>query len=663
MKKKIINGILMVAMVVATSTSFVSCKDTSEDVKTDLMAQVNAVKANLEPRMQQAEANITDLQGRMASAESDIAKLKTDVKELRDDLTDLEKRVKANEENIATLQTKVGDLEGRMDNVEGRLDKIEAALANLITSVNVNATSNGILANSMLFPGINMQFLGAAYGQATYAGEFPSTEADDYISGHGVVLTANDIAGAEKTEWGANEYLPVEKANAGTIYFTINPSNINANDAAQVALSLINSQNAASFVELGKIEQDTETELAWGLTRGENDPKLWKAEATIDLDNAETLEKVIDPTQMIDFKQIASQVRTLVSDAYHSAGTTSAAKATSKELIKGGAQILATLLQTEIPSMPALALKAQWGDQVVGERSVLSDYSLAATAYKPLSFGFGAELGVDGRTISLDKIDAAVAKLVNKVQDRLNRLDVKLQDAKIDIDLDGVTTGSTIYLVFRTDATNKIINDSWKVVAATGVPVTAVTYLGGPTTADKEHYAAMGTAEALYTSLPATALNEMVSEALQVINDVNYYADRAKNLEARATNFLEKYINKVILKIANDGLTRVLEPVLLYQGSEGVNRLADGISVKAGAEIDLIPTTMTFELFAPAYKKYVAVIGKDGKAKNPVVLTRGQKDFSKVTVKIEEGDQAVVYSALDFSGKQIAKKVTINVVK
>ena len=155
----------------------------------------------------------------------------------------------------------------------------------------------------------------------------------------------------------------------------------------------------------------------------------------------------------------------------------------------------------------------------------------------------------------------------------------------------------------------------------------------------------------------------MVSEALQVITDVNYYADRAKNLEVRATNFLEKYINKVILKIANDGLTRVLEPVLLYQGSEGVNRLAPGVSVKAGAEIDLIPTTMTYELFAPAYKKYVAVIGKDGKAKNPVVLTRGQKDFSKVTVKIEEGDQAIVYSALDFSGKQIAKKVAINVVK
>ena len=656
MKKKIINGILMVALVGATSTSFVSCKDTSEDVKTDLMAQVNAVKANLEPRVEQAEHDIDALEVRMDSAEVDIKTLKGDVAGLKTRVANLE-------DEADSLAQVTKTIEGQLSKVETKINAIVYALENMVTSVTVNATSNGILANSKVFPGLNLQFLGAAYGQATYAGEFPSTEADDYVAGHGVVLTANDIAGAKKTEWGANDYLPVEKANAGTMYFTLNPSNISDLEAQKIALSLVNSQNAASFVEIGKAEKDTTTVLEWGLTRAEFQPTLWKAEATIDLDDAETLKKVIDPTQMIDFKSIADKVRTLISDAYHSARTTSAAKATAKEVLKDGAQIVATLLKTEIPSMPALALKAEWND-TVGTRSVLSDYSLAATAYKPLSFGFGAELGIDGRTISLDKIDAAVAKLANKVQDRLNRLDVKLQDAKIDIDLDGATTaGSTIYLVFRTDATNKIINDSWKVVAATAVPATAVLYAGGATTTGSEHYAAMGTADALYTSLPATALNEMVSEALQVINDVNYYADRAKNLEVRATNFLEKYINKVILKIANDGLTRVLEPVLLYQGSEGVNRLAPGVSVKAGAEIDLIPTTMTYELFAPAYKKYVAVIGKDGKAKNPVVLTRGQKDFSKVTVKIEEGDQAIVYSALDFSGKQIAKKVAINVVK
>lgn len=90
MKKKIINGILMVALVGATSTSFVSCKDTSEDVKTDLMAQVNAVKANLEPRVEQAEKDIDALEYRMDTAESDIKTLKSDVTSLKNRVSTLE---------------------------------------------------------------------------------------------------------------------------------------------------------------------------------------------------------------------------------------------------------------------------------------------------------------------------------------------------------------------------------------------------------------------------------------------------------------------------------------------------------------------------------------------------------------------------------------------
>ena len=635
MKKKIINGILMVALVGATSTSFVSCKDTSEDVKTDLMAQVNAVKANLEPRVEQAETDIKNLQGRMTTAETNIADLQTEVGKIKN-------RVSKLEEEKDSLAQVTKTIEGQLSKVETKINSIVYALENMVTSVTVNATSTNILTNSKLFPGINAQFLGAAYGMANYAGQFPSTEADDYIAGHGVVLSKNEIAGAEITEWDANAYLPVEKANAGTVYFTLNPSNIDATAAEKLALSLINSQNAASFVKLGTVEQDTLTELEWGITRGEFEPKLWKATATIDLEDAETKEKILDPTQIIDFKSIGNDVKTLISDAYHGSKT----KATAKELLKNGAQIVATLLQTEIPSMPALALKAEWND-TVGTRSVLSDYSIAATAYKPLGFGFGAELGIDGRTISLDKIDAAVAKVINKIQDKANRLDLKLQN--VNIDFSNVNTNNFhVYLHYTTSGTPAVI---------TGITINS-TAAG----ADEEINFSNDIKKIL-ADIPADALNDLVKEGLNVIADVNSYAERAKNLEVRVTNFLETYINKVILKIANDGLTRVLEPVMLYQGDKGVNRLATGASIKAGAEIDLIPTTMTKEIFAPAYKKYVAVIGKDGKAKNPVVLTRGQKDFSKVTVKIEEGDQAIVYSALDFSGKQIAKKYAINVVK
>ena len=159
MKKKIINGILMVALVGATSTSFVSCKDTSEDVKTDLMAQVNAVKANLEPRVEQAEKDIDALEGRMDTAESDIKTLKSDV-------TSLKNRVSTLEQEKDSLAQVTKTIEGQLTQVETKINTIVEALQKMVTSVTVNATSTNILENSKLFPGVNMQFLGAIYGEA-----------------------------------------------------------------------------------------------------------------------------------------------------------------------------------------------------------------------------------------------------------------------------------------------------------------------------------------------------------------------------------------------------------------------------------------------------------------------------------------------------------------
>ena len=278
MKKKIINGILMVALVAATSTSFVSCKDTSEDVKTDLMAQVNAVKANLEPRVEQAEKDIDALEGRMTTAESDIATLKQDVADIKEDIAELDTRV-------GDLEEATEDLQKRMNTVEDRINAIVDALRNMVTSVTVNATSTSILQNSKLFPGLDLQFLGAAYGQAEGNGKFPSTTT---LKGHGTALDASDFEAADQIEWSKNDFLPLAeegKAPAGTVYFTVNPSNI---DIANLGdLKLIDSQNGESFVTIDKeAAKASDATLTWGITRADGDtfaPTLWEAPAIIDL--------------------------------------------------------------------------------------------------------------------------------------------------------------------------------------------------------------------------------------------------------------------------------------------------------------------------------------------------------------------------------------------
>jgi hypothetical protein len=157
-----------------------------------------------------------------------------------------------------------------------------------------------------------------------------------------------------------------------------------------------------------------------------------------------------------------------------------------------------------------------------------------------------------------------------------------------------------------------------------------------------------------------TQINNMINEVNQLMHQAKSYADRSKSFEQRVSNFLEKELNRVISKVATDGFTRVLEPIILFQINDNyaVSRFFNGTTLPAG-KVDLIPTTMTYELLAPAYKKYVAVKKADGSFAFQKVLTKGDKDFNKVTVDLAAGNYTVIYSALDFSGKQIAKKYDV----
>ncbi|MBE6271998.1 MAG: hypothetical protein E7101_13790 [Prevotella ruminicola] len=669
MKKKIINGILMVALVGATSTSFVSCKDTSEDVKTDLMAQVNAVKANLEPRVQQAETDIDALEGRMSTAEGDITTLKGDVTGLKNDVTSLKNRVSTLEQEKDSLAQVTKTIEGQLTQVESKINTIVESLKNMVTSVTVNATSTSILYNSKLFPGLNLQFLGTAMGKATTTGKFPSTTT---MANHGTKLEAADFAGVEQYSWSNGDILPkaneeTELADAGTVWFTLNPSNVDVKNLK--ALRLVDSQGNASFVTIKKndVVKDEETVLSWGITRADEfKPVLWKAQAGIDLEATDLA--TIAPAEIIDYKGVAADVRALVSQAKAAAEAANRnnydelAKATTKGLLKGSAQIVASLLQSKIPSLPALALEAQWED-TVGVRSVLSDYSIAATAYKPLSFDFGKDL-VDGRQVSLEKIDRLVARVLNKIANKVNSIGINnITIANINLTAAELAkfNKSTVIAVWESTTPGDFVVTT----NATTAPDATHTTLKTTTTVNADMTAAVND---LLTEVNAS-LNGANADITSIINEikslqanVTSYADRAKNFEERVSDFLEREINRVITKVANDGLTRILEPVILFQAGENYNvtRFFDGQIIPAG-KITLVPTTVTNELFAPAFKKYVAVKAADGSFAVQKLMTKGDKDFKKIEANLKAGEYTVIYSALDFYGNQVSKKYNVTV--
>lgn len=706
MKKKIINGFLMVALIAATSASFVSCKDNDEDMKYDLLnalkgdittvtTDVNQAKSDAAKAISDAAAaataankaqaaadaaqgtaddakakaqealdkiNALDLSGYMKKDEfnDSVSKylkdwaLESTVAErfsaVWDSIAGLDKAVKAIdakvdalagrvdnvEKDVDTLKTELAGVKTRLTKVEGDITNIVKTLENLITSVTVNATSTSLLANSMVLPGVNAQLLGAPFGIVKVNTTFPVADA---------VLTDADI---NKTVEIKKGYTNSEAGNAGTVYFTVNPSNI---DASLVNLSLVNSKGEKKYVELGDITPANK-ELVWGglSTRADGDVTLWQAPATIDFENTPevTLSKIID------FKSIASDVKTMINDAKKVEATKASVKSTSRTLISDAAQLVASLTKVTIPELPALALKAQWKD-TVGTRSVISDYSIAATAYKP--FAFNALDGTDlNATVDLTKIDNAFAKLINKVTSILPNkfspinihVDYPATD-KMSITIDDIPTGATVE---ATGATVVVTGGSVKISDITDKIKVTLSY--GSKKVDLSNII-KDIIDEINKGIDITTINDMIAQVNNLIQKTNDYADRAKDLENRATDYLQKYINKTINFIASG---RILEPILLVDAKDGIHR-ATG-TYEAGT-YTFLPTTMNYELLAPAYKKYVAVV-KDGKVLESYLTTNGGENFKSVKLNLtEKGENTIVYSAIDFNGNQISKKYTVTV--
>ncbi|MBE6267226.1 MAG: hypothetical protein E7102_12310 [Prevotella ruminicola] len=668
MKKKIINGILMVALLAATSTSFVSCKDNDEDVKTDLTAQLQklngdyqAADALLNSAIQAQLANKADnsaleafkqavADGYVTKAEFEPFKTKVtdDIADIYSKLSDTTNPASV-ASRLAALDTDVQGIQADLTTINNRLKAIEDALKNFITSVNVNATSTGILENSKLFPGINMQFLGAVYGEADKAGEFPSTDAGEYVAGHGVVLTEAEIAEAKTIDWNAKDILPKAengKSAAGTVYFTVNPSNITLGEG--VKLSLINSQDKEGYLSLGAAKESGKV-LSWG-TRAENGVKLFEAPAYINLD-AEGV-AVVDPTEMINFTAIADDLKDMINAAKGIQKNASSVKSTGKEIIKSTANIVANVVKAKVPSLPAVALKAQWED-FVGTRSVISDYSIAATAVKPLSLRFGKGLGTLP-TISLDRIDNFVAKIADEIKSKFPDFTNYVVD---NITINNVSQYVSINVQMNPTGTGSadVYDENGNKIGTTTVTINVPINEAFGTWVNVD----LSQIEAQINKNFVNMVNNMLGEMTNLTNEIGKYTDRGTNATDKATDYLEDFINRVILKLNDDGLTRVLEPILLIQGDKGVSRFSANTVFNAG-EYKVLPTTVTNEFIAPLYKKYVAVL-KDGKIVKAWNLTRGDADANGFTYDFAQGNYTVVYAGLDFFGNQIAKRYNVTV--
>jgi hypothetical protein len=171
-----------------------------------------------------------------------------------------------------------------------------------------------------------------------------------------------------------------------------------------------------------------------------------------------------------------------------------------------------------------------------------------------------------------------------------------------------------------------------------------------------------------------------------------------KNLTGTLNNYvgtINNYIDKVntvlnrVTGIINN-LNSKLQPALLYKTSSGslavvstAKAFPTQVTVSGGSAMELLPTTYTAEILAPAYKKYVAVTNvfngsksaQDGDAQCKAALAAANEteffntviDGNQRVVAFTSGSQysgyiyEVTYTALDYTGVESSKKFYLQI--
>ena len=728
MKKKIINGLLFAVALVAATSSFVSCKDYEGDNYAEFQekyatlqeaynAQVQAMKdyvltsrynkevlggtsydhaKAIQQRLIDLETDTASLAKRIADNNKWIAKLSNDTlkpfiycwgPDLQTAMTNaanvfntvshdsaewnravvvadsaynfIHNNYKGEFKNLQEMidAYKAADqaLQEEIDELNQHIDNLLATIKMDITGIEIQATKNPIYGTFAYPFGAQSNVLAAYYGKADAGYTFPTTEDNKWLNGQSV-LTEAELAGMAASK--AIKPYDLKRGiicddtegNAGTLYLTINPSNV---VLVGKDFTLRTSDNKLSKVTLSDLKPCDE-QLVWGYKRAaanENSANgFYSAKASIakaDFDDVKL-------GTSFDYKSLNNAISDVFTD-WANPGVLNIGNINN---------VLAKALMIQAPR---LNVQAQWKD-TTGWKFWASKYELAAVSVKP--FGVGTTTGTD------------FSKWSKMAQDTWNQ---KVQNIRTELwPLIAFDIADNDYKKMQ-----EVLNNySFKVNGEH----------------DLEVY--KGNVLVRTITLKGTDENKSVVEGYNaLLNLVNGLQGRIDNKATEIRNalddILERYSSRMN-KIFNKMNLWLAEPYrffmpALYATSDAENlvhlsRVIDGPTyVKAGTELAFYPTTVTNELLAPAYKKFIGVSnvfkGEASAVKGDAdckavqaTLNNAVADFNHVVdgtaynmynpmmgFKISDNMKGMIieitYVMLDYEGVSSAKKFYIEVLK
>lgn len=608
-------------------------------------AKAAAKEANdlAEKAMTKAEENAT----KIGAVETTVGQLEEEVKKL---VTKDEFETAINE-----LTVGIGLLAVSIDQIDDELVKVKSDMTKMITGIITQTTENPVLGYINTPFGVNQYLLAAYYGQADNGIEFPARDGKYYLDASDVetwtprnlevmgIASLKDVEGyvTKQDERFVADNDGDITGNAGTVYITVNPSNVNF--TGQV-LDLETSAQNASPVTLAPLEP-SEAELNFGVfrdTRGVENG-FYTAKATL---SAEDIDKA---KMVIDYEGIKDAVK-------------SALKNRTKENIANAAL---EVLQGVSNEVPAYGLKASWTDSNDEVHNIFSQYNIATIAVKPLSFSFMKDKTF-GRVPGFGKIRNFVSNFINNVK-------VKLPDfKKYKIRFQSIIVGDDI----TTDAEGRILVPIKAIVEADGKTVEVA--MDGVYGDDTETLTQL-VDEINQRWGAGSDVDKKLADLFNEIEETNNFQTYIDDTKADLYKNIAGYINKVeniILKFVNNAHRSLYITMIGQQDGKMAmlsNNLVNPTKANAG-ELTLIPTTYTLQYFAPIYKKFVAVTNvydaktkaelNLGEAKALAAAANGGENMLKVVDGLKnctfEGETGKIYeltyTAVDFLGVVMIKK-------
>lgn len=665
MKKKFINGFLMVAMLFATTSSFVSCKDNVDDELSDVYNNLGKKSSDLQSKIDDLQRQIDGIEPVIeqyityegdkitqiieANVDSICNDYNTKIDLINQELEVINQQITNQTLAIDSINNALKDIDVRINNVGdsvnilwARVDSIVGILdalvdGNLITSVQVNTTRNDVL-GIINTPLAKVNALAAYYGtNDTGIDQFPYAGTSFNVGGRTLAcyLEPNELPYNGFVDFDS-DMITDNYANAGQIYFTVNSTNYENFDISKLAkIQIENSVGEVAPIELNV--RKSSARINWNVFRAfleetgkPADNGLYVADATIkekDLDaNRFGFEK------FIDYKKLQKELKVLGNDMKNRIGENGSTtiKATFKNCLRESMSLVFDLMKNELTktdlatnmsySPQRLAFFAEKSGKI--KRVAQSDIDIFTTAVKPLSYNtfWEYEKAKDGNWILEDVLENAISKIANEINKRWGDKGIKAKIKELD------EANKTVKIELNGNVESILVNDTkyWDDLKK------AINSNGGLDAVNDK------LAKLLKTYTLGTAVD-------QAENRINTWIDKASDM-------LTEWINKHLF-------TRALAPIIIFETDYGMDRLCEGMFVNRGV-MHAYLTSGTLEILAPAYKKYVALV-KNGMLVQSEVLPGNTLVYDYDLS--EKGDYTIILSCVDYFGYVITKKYNVHV--